>query len=403
MRRQVGLDRDLERALRGLDRHDPLLAAGQGRGWPSGSRPPARATPADGDGGAVTAGGDADGLWRVAPAAAGGDERRDRERRATSAASKRRESGHAAASRASVKSTAPDRSAWPRMMPATPASRRRRTPSRSDTPPATRKSASVARTSRASSAASGSAAAVRQDEPADAAGDELVDERLDGRGRRRPAPRERGEPLRPRVEARPPASRRRRGGSRRAAAGRRRRSSPGRRASHRPRRRAGSGRGPRGRRRAGSGRRPAPRSRPIASRLAGPAGCARRRSRRRGRPARPSSTKCSAMRSGRSVGVPVPAATPGQKTTRERPAARSIAGMTCTRARPASARARGRAAVPPEPSAAAIVSRSSRRWKLTGSDPSLSSVSWKRLSENAGPSRRRSSSRSWRSMTLPSR
>ena len=99
-----------------------------------------------------------------------------------------------------VKSTAPDRSAWPRMMPATPRSRSRRTPSRSDTPPATRMSASVERTRRPSELRVRLGAAVRQDEAADAAGDELVGERLERRRRRGPSPGERGEPLRPRVE-----------------------------------------------------------------------------------------------------------------------------------------------------------------------------------------------------------
>ena len=46
---------------------------------------------------------------------------------------------------------------------------------------------------------------------------------------------------------------------------------------------------------------------------------------------------------------------------------------------------------------------SSRRWKLIGSDPLRSSVSWKPRSENASPSRRCSSARSWSSSTRPSR
>src|SRR3970282_983951 len=44
----------------------------------------------------------------------------------------------------------------------------------------------------------------------------------------------------------------------------------------------------------------------------------------------PSATKWRAIRSGRSVGAPVPVAAPGQKTTRERPFSRSMLGMTCT-------------------------------------------------------------------------
>ena len=45
----------------------------------------------------------------------------------------------------------------------------------------------------------------------------------------------------------------------------------------------------------------------------------------------------------------------------------------------------------------------SRRWKLIGSEPARSSESWKARSRNAGPRRRCSSSRSSRSITLPSR
>src|SRR4051812_16954816 len=43
----------------------------------------------------------------------------------------------------------------------------------------------------------------------------------------------------------------------------------------------------------------------------------------------PRSTKLSAIRSGRSVGAPIPVDAPGQWTTRERPRSRSIAGITC--------------------------------------------------------------------------
>ena len=88
------------------------------------------------------------------------------------------------------------------MTPATPVSRRRRRPSMSRTPPATRISASYDRTSsrvRARLASSRLGAAVGQDEPGDAGPDELADEAVDG-GRRGASPREGGQPLRPRVE-----------------------------------------------------------------------------------------------------------------------------------------------------------------------------------------------------------
>src|SRR3990172_8076885 len=44
----------------------------------------------------------------------------------------------------------------------------------------------------------------------------------------------------------------------------------------------------------------------------------------------PRSTKWRAIRSGLSVGAPVPVAAPGQKTTRDRAFSRSMLGMTCT-------------------------------------------------------------------------
>ncbi len=47
--------------------------------------------------------------------------------------------------------------------------------------------------------------------------------------------------------------------------------------------------------------------------------------------------------------------------------------------------------------------RSRRRWKLIGSEPLRSSVSWKARSEKSAPRRRRSSSRRPRISTLPSR
>src|SRR6185369_6809851 len=46
---------------------------------------------------------------------------------------------------------------------------------------------------------------------------------------------------------------------------------------------------------------------------------------------------------------------------------------------------------------------SARRWKLTGREPPRSRASWKARSEKSAPNRRRSSSRSWSSSTLPRR
>ena len=285
------------------------------------------------------------------------------------------------------------------MMPATPASRSRRMPSRSPTPPATRKSASVGRRQAGEQPGVGLAPAVRQHEPAHAGADELLDEALDRRDRRA-APGERREALRPRVESHgePVAGNGQAVGQEAPVI--RRRSSRGRPGWPRPRRRGGSGRPPRGRRRAGSGRRRARRS----------------PRRPRGWPARPvfapsksttwtirapSSTNRSAIRSGRSVGAPTPADAPGQNTTRERPRSRSIDGMTCTSAvRP------GRPWTHPlrwtrrRPGSS---SRSSRRWKLIGSEPLFESVSWNARRSNRERSRACSSARSWSSRTLPSR
>ena len=103
-----------------------------------------------------------------------------------------------------------------------------------------------------------------------------------------------------------------------------------RRASRRRRTRRGSPPASRGRRRAGAASRPAAAIAPIASMLTG----APRRAPSKSTTwisGAPRPTKCSAIRSGRSVGAPTPVDTPGQKTIRERPFSMSIAGMTCTR------------------------------------------------------------------------
>ena len=85
------------------------------------------------------------------------------------------------------------------MTPATPVSRRRRSPSRSRTPPATRISASYDRTSSRVLARSGSAPPWPRTKRATPGPDELADEPVDGR-RHGPVPVERGQPLRPRIE-----------------------------------------------------------------------------------------------------------------------------------------------------------------------------------------------------------
>ena len=267
-----------------------------------------------------------DGRCRRAADAAGCGERRghgeERERAAGSG------HGHAAASRAAVKSMAPDRSACPRMMPVTPRSRSRRIPSRSDTPPATRKSASWVRARPASRSPSGSEPPwdrTKRRTPRDASSSTISA----NVGTVGSSPRERGESLRPRVQAdgQPVARDGEASASRAGLLGdvhRQRR--PG---SPRRRRRGGSDRAPRARRRAGSGRRsatPSPRR---------PRGCRARRLRAPSKSTTwttraPSSTNRSAIRSGRSVGAPTPDEAPGQNTTRERPRSRSIDGMTCT-------------------------------------------------------------------------
>ncbi len=131
----------------------------------------------------------------------------------------------------------------------------------------------------------------------------------------------------------------------------------------------------------------------------------------------PASTNQRQIRSGRSVGVPVPVAAPGHHTSRDRPASRSRLGMTCIR--------RGRAV-------RVLVVRTDHgidrgwRWRRspfcsTGhrrttavpgqeapveADRDAARVEQRVVearSENSEPRRARSSSRSRRSMTLPSR
>ena len=160
----VGRDRDRPRLARG-ERRRAGSSGSAVESPPRRTREPAR-RPADGRGRA-----------RRGPAAAAGagDERPGRERRR---ASERRHDvgrGSCGGLQGRGKSMAPDSSACPRITPATPASRRRRTPSRSVMPPATTMSASWRRTSASISSASGVGAAVAQDEAVDAA--------------RRPAPR----------------------------------------------------------------------------------------------------------------------------------------------------------------------------------------------------------------------
>ena len=197
------------------------------------------------------------------------------------------------------------------------------------TPPATRKSASYDRTSEARPNQVGLGAAMGQDEPGDPGSDELADERLERGWGTRPAPRERGEPIRPRVE--PDGQPVARDSQARAQVRRADRRCPSRAppAWRRPRRRDGRGRRlqPAGElQRHGDLRGDGP-DRVEIARGAG----ARALEVDQVDTGAPSATKRSAIRSGRSVGAPIPAAAPGQYTIRERPRSRSIEGMTCTR------------------------------------------------------------------------
>ena len=267
------------------------------------------------------------------------------------------------------------------MTPATPVSRRRRSPSRSWIPPATRISASYDRTRSRVRDRSGSAPPWLRTKRAHPRRDQLADQPVDRR-RDRAAPRKGGQPLRPRVEPdREPVA-----GDREARAqvvrsvrdGRRR----GPRAWHPPRRRAGSRHPIRRRRQAGAGPRSGPRSRRPprgwpALRLV------RRRSRRGGGAAPPSPR--TAPRSGR-------AGRSAHRSRRRRRASR----------RDASGRPRGRSrGSPARTDQAPVVS--SRRWKLIGSEPLRSSASWKPFRLNRSPSRRCSSSRRLSSNVRPSR
>ena len=277
--------------------------------------------------------------------------------------------------------SAPDRSASPRMMPATPRSRSRRIPSRSDTPPATRMSASVERTRRPRSSASGSAppcARTKRWTPRATSSSTSASNDAGGEGRRQGNAASRsGRGSSPTASQSPATARQsaRSGGSSTTSIARTTRVAPAAKAS-----RICVGRS-RGRRRAGSGPRRATRSR---RRPRGSPGCraARRRSRRGGSTRAPSSTNRSAIRSGRSVGAPTPADDAGPEDDPRAAALEVDRGDDLHAARVQAPRA-ARDAEPPELSTEAIVSRSSRRWKLIGSDPLRSSVSWNARSENA--------------------
>ena len=186
------------------------------------------------------------------------------------------------------------------MTPVTPASRRRRTPSRSVAPPATRTSASWRRTRASSSAGVGRARAVAEDQAADAAA--------------RPAPRRsrRGSASTGAAtgtrRAAPAGGRGRRRASRPRPRGSRQRLRPlddgdreRRPASRRRRTRGARGRPPRGRPRPGAAPRPAPRPRRRPRGWRAPRCCAPSKS-TRWRIRAPWATNCSAIRSGRSVG-----------------------------------------------------------------------------------------------------
>ena len=269
-------------------------------------------------------------------------------------------------------------------------------PSRSDTPPATRRSTSVARARRAEE---------RDVRRRRRRGTGRTGGRRGRPARRRaprasaggaaPPPGERGEPLRPRVEPdrQPVAGDLEAVGA--GAAGRRRSPSPGttRVAPGREREPDRVGR----LEAAGELDRDRDARRDRADGLEVRRACraARRRSRRGGSAAR--RARRTARRSGRAgpSGAPTPAATPGQNTTRERPRSRSIDGMTCTSGAAldgAAARRAARADAAGARRPAAIVSRSSRRWKLIGSDPLRAACRGSRAGRSAargGAARRR--------------
>ena len=205
---------------------------------------------------------------------------------------------------------APERRASPRMTPAAPVSRRRRRPSRSRTPPATRISASYDRTSERTRSRSGDAPPwdrTRRRTPAPTSSPTRAST-VGGVGA---APREGGQSLRPRIQADgQPVAGDRRGTRAGRRVGRRWRSSarPG---WRRRRTRAGSPRPSRRHRRAGAGPRLRDAIAPTASRLAGAPETAPSKSTRWMSRA-PWATNRSTIRSGRSVGAPIPVAAPGQ-------------------------------------------------------------------------------------------
>ena len=236
---------------------------------------------------------------------------------------------------------APDSSASPRMTPVTPASRRRRMPSRS-VDAAGDEDVRVVRPARpAEHAGVRPSAAVGEDEPAHAAAGELA----------RRVPRASAAPAgatgtrraaRGAGRGRPPASRRRPRGSREQVAVVD--------DAHREddARRAGGEREPDlvGALEAAGDldrHRDPRRDAPTASRLPGAPGPRAVEVDEVDDPrARP--TNRSAIRSGRSVGAPTPADAPGQNTIRERPRSRSIDGITCTCVRRRRGARRARAA-----------------------------------------------------------
>ena len=275
---------------------------------------------------------------------------------------------------------APESSASPRMTPATPASRRRRTPSRSVTPPATSDLGVVAADERVEQRGVGRRGRRGSARAGGRRADELLDQRVE-RGGRAAAPRERGDPLRPRIEAdRQPVARDREAPVQRVgplddATESTTRVAPAANASRR-------GRRPPARRRAGAAPRP-PRDRADCLEVRRRDRAARRRSRRGGGAGRPGRrTAPRSARAGRSA-RPMPAAAPGQKTTRERPASTSIAGMTSI---PSGALAAEQPPVEADRQRAVAQQRVVERQR-----------------EVAPPSRRCSSSRSPRIRTLPSR
>ena len=206
----------------------------------------------------------------------------------------------------------------PRITPVTPASRRRRTPSRSAMPPATTMSASWRRTRVSMRSASGSVPPWLRTRRWTPRADQLLDQRIEGRRRAAP-PGEGREPVRPRVEAdgEPVARDREAAGERVGPLDDRDREHDARGARRRTR--AARGRAPPGRPRPGAGRRPGP----------------RRRRRPRGWPAPPAGRR----RSRRGAG----SARPGRRTARRS----GRAGRSARRRPPTRRASRRPASVPP--------------------------------------------------------